>query len=61
MEVQSQAGNEFLSNLLEMKEQNKNEEVVIRVRAKRDPFCIEVELDMKISHTRFIDLECVYT
>ena len=33
-----------------------NEEVVIRVCARGDPFCIEVELDMKISHTRFIDL-----
>ena len=55
MKAQSQADNEFLSNLLEKKEQNKNEEVVIRVRAKVDPFCIEVELYMKMSHTRFID------
>ena len=30
--------------------------VAIRVCAKGDPFCIEVELDMKMSHTRFIDL-----
>ena len=56
MKAQSQADNEFLSNLLGKKEQSKNEEVVIRVRAKGDPFCIELELDMKMSHTIFIDL-----
>ena len=56
MKAQSQADNEFLSNLLEKKEQNKNEEVVIQVRVKGDPFYKEVELDMKMSHTRFIDL-----
>ena len=45
MKTHSQADNEFLSNLSKKKEQNGNEEVVIRVRAKGDPFCIEVELD----------------
>ena len=56
MKAQNQADDEFLSNLLEKKEQNKNEKVVIRIREKGDPFCIELELDMKISHTRSIDL-----
>ena len=56
MKAQNQADNEFQSNLFEKEEQNKNEEVVIRVCAKRDPFCIEVELDMKMSYTRFIHL-----
>ena len=41
---------------MEKIQQNKNEEVVILVRSKGDPFCIEVELDMKKSHTRSIDL-----
>ena len=45
MKTHSQADNEFSSNLSKKKEQNGNEEVVIRVRAKGDPFCIEVELD----------------
>ena len=56
LKAQSQADNEFSSNLLDKKEQNKNEEVVSRVRAKGNPVCTEVELDVKISHTRFIDL-----
>ena len=56
MKAQNQTDDEFLSNLLEKKEQNKNEKVVIRIREKGDPFCIELELDMKISHTRSIDL-----
>ena len=56
MKAWSQADNEFLSNLLEKEEQNKNEEVVIWVCAKGDHFCIEVKLDMKMCHTRFIDL-----
>ena len=46
----------ILSSLLEKKEQNKNEKDVISVHVKGDPFRIEVELDMKMSHTRFIDL-----
>ena len=56
MKAQSEADNEFLSHLLEKKEQNKTEEVVFQGRAKGYPFCIEEDLDMKISHTRFIDL-----
>ena len=40
-----QVDNKFLSNLLEEKEQNGNEEVVIRFCAKGDLFCIKVELD----------------
>ena len=42
--------------LLKKKEQSENEEVVIWVRAKGDIFCIEVELDMKMSHTKLTDL-----
>ena len=56
MKAQSQADNEFLSNLLEQKEKPEDEEVVVRVRAKGDSFCIEMELDMTISHIKFIDL-----
>ena len=41
---------------MEKIQKNKNEEVLILVRSKGNPFCIEVELDMKKSHTRFIDL-----
>ena len=41
---------------LKKKEQNEYEEVVIWVRAKGDIFCIEVELDMKMSHTNLTDL-----
>ena len=50
MKAWSQADNKFLSDLLEKEEQSKNEEVVIQVRPREDPLCIEVELDMKISH-----------
>ena len=45
-----------MSDLLEKEEQSKNNEVVIQVRSRGDPLCIEVELDMKMSHTRFTDL-----
>ena len=55
MKVQGEANNDFLSNLQEKKEQNKNDEVVIRVRAKGYLFCVEVELDIKMSHIRFIN------
>ena len=55
MKAQSQANNEVLCNLLEKKVQIKNEEGVIQVRAKGDPFCLEVELDMKISHISLPD------
>ena len=43
--------------LLKKKEQSENEEVVIWVRAKGDIFCIEVELDMKMFHTKLTDLQ----
>ena len=43
--------------LIFWKRKNKTKtKVVIRIREKGDPFCIELELDMKISHTRSIDL-----
>ena len=45
MKAQSQGDNELLSNLLEKKERNKNEQDVIWVREKGDPFCVDVELD----------------
>ena len=45
-----------MPDLLEKEEQSKNEEVVTQVRPREDPVCIEVELDMKMSHTSFTDL-----
>ena len=41
---------------MEKKDQQKSGEVAIRDPSKGDPFYIEVELDMKVSHIRFIDL-----
>ena len=45
-----------MSDLLEKEEQSKNKEVVIQVCQRGDPLCIEVEIDMKMSYTRFTDL-----
>ena len=59
MKAHSQIDNEFLLTFWKRKNQKKKKksgEVAIRVRAKGDPFYIEVELDMKVSHIRFIDL-----
>ena len=53
---QSQVDQEFGSNILEKKEQNESEEVIIRVCVKGDLFCVEAELDRKMSHAQFIDL-----
>ena len=56
MTARSQADMDLLTNLLEKKEQNKNDEIVIRVCANGGPVCIEVELDVMIFHTKLIDL-----
>ena len=55
MKAHSHIDNEFLLTFWKRKKK-KSGEVAIRVRAKGDPFYIEVELDMKVSHIRFIDL-----
>lgn len=62
MKSQIQDDWDFFSKILEKKEHNESEEVIIPVRAKEDPFCIEVELDRKISPTELksIDQRLVY-
>ena len=56
MKAESQADNKFCLIFWKRKNKTKMKKVAIRVCAKGDSFCIEGELDMKMSHTRFIDL-----
>ena len=56
MKPQNQNERELLSKILEKKEHNESEEVIIPVLAKRDAFCVEVDLNRKMSHIEFIDL-----